>query len=187
MARPRDFDERQTVQKAMGLFWLCGYQGTSLSDLEEALGVGRKSLSNAFGNKRELFLKALDTYITKRPPVEQDGAGWDEIVATFNGGPPYNPKYRSCFLVNTVIEFGPLTEDDVAARVERHTEQLRQGFERAVTQAISDGHIPKQNAGDAAWFLCSALQGLSVMARAGTQPAQLHAIAKTTLATLESV
>src|SRR5438093_7941762 len=60
--RPRAFDCDQALDRALQLFWQKGYEGTSLSDLTEAMGINRPSLYAAFGNKEALFRKALDRY-----------------------------------------------------------------------------------------------------------------------------
>lgn len=60
--RPRGFDMEQAIQAARDVFWNKGYDGTSLDDLQEAMGIGRPSLYHAFGDKRSLFLRTLEHY-----------------------------------------------------------------------------------------------------------------------------
>src|SRR6202167_5712662 len=64
MGRPRSFDIDGALDRALQLFWRKGYEGTSLSDLTKAVGVNRPSLYAAFGDKKALFRKALDRYLT---------------------------------------------------------------------------------------------------------------------------
>jgi TetR/AcrR family transcriptional repressor of nem operon len=63
MARPREFDEDQALDRAMDVFWRKGYQGTSTDDLMEAMGIGRGSFYNTFGSKRDVYLRTLDRYL----------------------------------------------------------------------------------------------------------------------------
>ena len=63
MGRPRAFDVDVAVDQALRLFWTKGYEGTSLSDLTEALGINRPSLYSAFGSKEELFRKVVERYL----------------------------------------------------------------------------------------------------------------------------
>src|SRR5438094_9922303 len=62
VGRPRAFDVDEALDQALKVFWRKGYEGTSLPDLTKAMGINRPSLYAAFGNKEELFRKALDRY-----------------------------------------------------------------------------------------------------------------------------
>ena len=65
MPRTKDFDEHEVLDRAVELFWDRGYEATSVADLEKHLGVGRQSLYNTFGDKRELFLRSLSRYASQ--------------------------------------------------------------------------------------------------------------------------
>lgn len=65
MARPKEFNPAEALDKAMHVFWRKGYEATSMEDLLTAMDINRGSLYATFGNKRELFLKAMDLYCTK--------------------------------------------------------------------------------------------------------------------------
>jgi AcrR family transcriptional regulator len=60
--RPRQFDAENALTAALKVFWRKGFEGASLSDLTEAMGINRTSMYASFGNKEELFRKALDLY-----------------------------------------------------------------------------------------------------------------------------
>ncbi|MGZ0147021.1 TetR/AcrR family transcriptional regulator [Kribbella sp. WER1] len=60
--RPREFDVDEALERAMRLFWERGYEGVSLTDLTKAMGISKPSLYAAFGDKQELFRKALERY-----------------------------------------------------------------------------------------------------------------------------
>ncbi|PZG20456.1 TetR family transcriptional regulator, partial [Micromonospora craterilacus] len=62
VGRPRGFDADEALENAMRVFWQHGYEGASLADLTEAMGINRTSMYAAFGNKEELFRKALTRY-----------------------------------------------------------------------------------------------------------------------------
>src|SRR3954468_21430170 len=62
MARSKDFDEQEVLNKAVSLFWLKGYNGTSMQDLVDTLGISRSSLYDTYVDKHTLYLKALAFY-----------------------------------------------------------------------------------------------------------------------------
>src|SRR5260370_42041753 len=62
MARPREFDRDAARKRAMSVFWAKGYAGTSTDDLLEAMSIGRQSMYAAFGDKRTLYVEALQRY-----------------------------------------------------------------------------------------------------------------------------
>src|SRR6201986_4496734 len=62
MARHKEFDRDEALQKAMEVFWSRGYEAASIQDLVEHMGINRQSLYDTFGDKHSLFLQALDRY-----------------------------------------------------------------------------------------------------------------------------
>src|SRR5579863_4336505 len=67
--RPRSFDELEALEKAIQVFWSKGYDGVTIDDLVDGMGVGRPSLYAVFGDKRTLFLRALRAYAEKKGAV----------------------------------------------------------------------------------------------------------------------
>jgi TetR/AcrR family transcriptional repressor of nem operon len=65
MARPKEFDQEKALRKAIGLFSQQGFAATSTDDLMRVMEVGRQSMYDTFGDKRALFLKALELYVTE--------------------------------------------------------------------------------------------------------------------------
>jgi AcrR family transcriptional regulator len=72
MGRPRAFDMDQALDQALRVFWEKGYDGASVADLTEAIGINPPSLYAAFGNKEALFKKALDRYEAKRDQIMEE-------------------------------------------------------------------------------------------------------------------
>ena len=64
--RPRSFDETGALEKATQVFWSKGYDGVTIDDLVEGMGVGRPSLYAVFGDKRAIFLRVLKAYAEKK-------------------------------------------------------------------------------------------------------------------------
>ncbi len=64
MSRPKEFKKSDVLLKAMKIFWDKGYEGTSISDLTEKMNISRSSLYETFGDKHELFIEALEFYLS---------------------------------------------------------------------------------------------------------------------------
>lgn len=64
--RPRSFDEAEALEKAIQVFWSKGYDGVTIDDLVDGMGVGRPSLYAVFGDKRAIFLRALKAYAERK-------------------------------------------------------------------------------------------------------------------------
>lgn len=166
------------------MFWSRGYGGTSISDLEQELGIGRKSLYDTFGDKRELFLRILDRYVTAPYPISSPSAGRTEIERMFLESPSLDPSYRACLLANTMVEFGVDGDPDIVLRITRHLQRLEGLFARALRRAIADGEIAPLEVTATARYLTTSLQGIAVMARAGTSRAHLEEVVRVILSVL---
>lgn len=69
MGRPREFEIDDAIEKATGLFWRNGYEGTSLSDLTKTIGISPPSFYFAFGSKEGLFKKVIERYFTEQSKI----------------------------------------------------------------------------------------------------------------------
>jgi AcrR family transcriptional regulator len=187
--RPREFCVDQALSAALIVFWRKGYEGASLSDLTEAMGVTRPSLYAAFGNKEALFRKALDLYEreklayvscaleapTARGVAERLLNGALELQTT--GANP-----RGCLRVISSVACGAEAESikaEVVARRASSDAALIQRF----AKAKADGDLPDHiDPAPLAQYLGAVLQGLSVKAGAGAKPEELQGLVETTLA-----
>ncbi|MDP4510091.1 TetR/AcrR family transcriptional regulator [Nonomuraea turcica] len=187
--RPRSFEADRALEVAMRLFWRDGYEGTSLSDLTEAMGINRRSLYAAFGNKESLFLKAVDRYLqgpgafvaaalaepTARSVAERMLYGAADAY-TMPGHP------RGCLLVQGALACGAGAEPlrrDLAARRASGVAALRVRFERA----LMEGDLPAGiDPGTLAHYLTAVGQGISVQAAGGVSRVDLHRLADQALA-----
>ena len=193
MARPREFDVDEVLNRATELFWTKGYEETSMRELEEGLGVGRQSLYSTFGDKRELFLASLDRYATDQreriAPLLRADAGLDAIRTYFGEMVKYTTCFsprRSCMMLNSVVQFGQ-ADPEVARRYEANQQQLTAAFRHALNGAAKKGELPAgADLAALALFLVSQLYGLVVLTRSGATPATLERIVTTALSALEA-
>jgi TetR/AcrR family transcriptional repressor of nem operon len=152
MARPRQFDADDVVDRSMREFWGRGYRDTSVDDLVTATGLQPGSLYNAFpGGKRSLFLKALDRYSklvvpAKLGALESPDAGLAELRAYFDGlvEDLLTPEGRmGCLMVNSTVELAA-EDSEVGAIVRNHMQRLERNAETALRNAQRDGEIGEQ-------------------------------------------
>ena len=173
MARPREFDEAEALDRAMLVFWRQGFSGTSIADLVEATGLQRQSLYNAFGDA----LRALDEAIAI---YRERGSDLSSVLLSPNAGLAELRQFilatlhiqreldcGTCMLIKTA--FDPGVEDpDARAMVRQSAEQWKQRFAGTLAQARLRGELPPK--GDDAMladYLFSVHNGLSALARTG--------------------
>jgi TetR/AcrR family transcriptional regulator, transcriptional repressor for nem operon len=152
MARPREFDPDEVVDRSMREFWERGYRETSVDDLVAATGVRPGSLYNAFpGGKRRLFLDALARYSALVVPeklgaLERPGAGVAELRAYFDGlvrDLTTAEGRMGCLMVNSAMELAA-EDSEVGAVVRDHMSRLQRNAERALRTAKRRGEISKR-------------------------------------------
>ncbi len=190
MARPKAFDVDQALGRAMELFWLKGYQATSLPDLVEHMGIGRQSLYDTFGGKRQLFLQALDRYATVMiggalGRLEQSGASLDDLTAFLEAVVAYQTGKQvrtACLMINSAMELA-VRDKEVAHRVAAHHRRMEGAFRRALERAESLEEIhPLLPTNVVARHMVATVLGMIVAAKSGAEPAVLRDMASGVLA-----
>lgn len=189
--RPREFDYDQALEQAMRVFWSKGYEGTSMPDLTEAMGMNRPSIYASFGNKEELFRKALERYSQNAQAFFRealDKPTIHESVSAFLCGAatsfacPESP--RGCMAVQGALACSEEAETvrlEALGRREDVVKVLLERFERGV----AEGEIPKDtDINGLARFFTAIIQGMSVQSAGGASCEQLRAIAVNALKAL---
>lgn len=191
MARPKEFDREQVLDRAIELFWARGYEATSVGDLIDHLKIGRQSLYDTFGDKRALYLAALDRYRQKYGDLIPDlleGTGdirkvFSRVFAKLIDVAVERPS-KACMLVSAAAERCP-SDREVAVRFCTNTSALERTFTERLARAQRERELAKHHdpAALAAYFV-NAIRGLQIAGRGGMEPAALRRIADTTLAIL---
>ena len=180
--RTRQFDTDKALDRALEVFWNRGYEGATLPELTRAMGINRPSLYAAFGNKEQLFHKALDHYkdgpqaflaeaLEKPTAREVVEAIFSGFIRMQRGGA------RGCMIVSGALACG---ED--AEPVRQELARLRAGavaaFRARFEQAIRDGDLPKDtDCPTLARFIATVLNGLAVQAASGATEEELKLVA----------
>jgi AcrR family transcriptional regulator len=185
MARPRAFDLDVATERALHLFWRKGYEGTTLGDLTEAMGINRPSLYAAFGSKEGVFLRALERY------VEGPGAAVTAALQAKTGreaaqrmlrvyadaaGRPDTPQ--GCLLVQGALACGDESQSIRAklAEMRLSTETaLIERLERAKREGDLRADASPTDLGRYIWTVC---QGLAVQASGGATREQMRRLAQ---------
>lgn len=192
MPRPREFDVDAALQAAMTTFWEHGYEGASLSDLTAATGVGRQSLYLAFGDKRTLYLAALDRYreLFQAPLLDALAAEGDvravlrAAMVSLVDGSCADPAW-GCLLVNAATERAA-QDEEVRRRVATAFQALEDALVEALDAAADAGTLTaSRDHRSLARLLCTTVQGLRVVAAADPDPRALHDTIDTVLSVLD--
>ncbi|MFJ7126679.1 TetR/AcrR family transcriptional regulator [Streptomyces sp. NPDC098101] len=194
MARTKEFDPDAALRAALELFWARGYEATTMADLVEHLGVGRASIYATFGNKHELYLKALDRYAESQDPrlVEELSAPGPALPAVralvrrfAAEAATEGERLNGCFVTNSAAELGP-HDTAVARRVELNWEQLETLLHAALVRARAGGELPAGRDPRAlARMLLVLLQGVRVVGKASSDPARVRDAAEQALTLLD--
>lgn len=195
MARLKAFDEERAIDAAVDCFWMRGYEGTSVRDLAEAMGIGGTSLYNAYGDKRALFARSLERYANRsmreriarlesgHRPKEAIAAFIDEIVERSLK----DPDRKGCLLINSALDVAP-HDAEIGRVVSGYLDEIRVFFHRNLVAARKAGQVPRKiDADSVATHLLGVIAGIRVLARTGAGRRQLEDVARPALALLESV
>ncbi|WP_369283657.1 TetR/AcrR family transcriptional regulator [Oscillibacter sp. GMB15532] len=182
MGRSKEFDEDVVLQKAMELFWKQGYEKTSMSDLIEHMGIHRKSLYDTFGDKRELYLKAIESYgkysaKKLQSRISDATTAKQAIQNAFDYIIEGNEKERlGCFFVNAAAEMAP-SDQEVDEIVNQAFNQAEQRLSDIIRKGQQSGEIScDQDAQIWAEFLHNTLIGLRVLVRTSASKEKMRRI-----------
>ena len=184
MARTKEFDRDEALQRAILGFWKKGFAGTSIDDLVRATGIGRQSLYDTFGDKRQLFLEALRTY---------NAAGIAGVLEKLRTGPTAlaaiemllvemaeaGAKTRAlgCMGVNAICELAG-EDAEVRSLTDTSSALLEATLAAVLDEGKSKGAIRRGiDSRAAARFLAATLSGMKVQAKAGVPREALRDVA----------
>jgi len=193
MARAKDFDENEVLDKAICLFWHKGYNGTSMQDLVDGLNISRSSIYDTYTDKRTLYLKALTHY------QETAGARLTEVLSSTKPAKAKlkellelvindllsDKQHKGCFMVNAEVELAALDEKvkEIVCKNERHIEET---FRHVIHEGQKSKEIKsKKDATILARFLLNTVKGIRVSAKSSTDKAMFNEIIKTSLSVLD--
>ena len=193
MARQKEFDRAEALQKAMEVFWSRGYEAASIQGLIKHMGINRQSLYDTFGDKHTLYLKALDRYreVEGRKILElleQPGSVRRQLRKLFGIAIEKalcDRQRRGCFMGNAMSVLAGRCKDtadktcsNMGAAHEALYRALLRGKKAGELKGIRDPRAVSR-------FLYSSLQGLVLTGKATQDRNTLNDIVKVTLSVLD--
>jgi TetR/AcrR family transcriptional repressor of nem operon len=193
MGQVKQFDPAERLDLAVDAFWQNGFDGSAMQGLCKTMGLFPGSLYGTYGDKRQLFLKAVERYMAtvSVDAIEilgQEGSGLLALRHYFDGlidGIADGKRRWGCLVTNTIVELAQ-REPEIATMVQLHLARLEAGFAGAIDRARQAGEMPANTPLDTASFLVCVVQGLNVLAKTRPSRHRLERIAATALSTLEN-
>ncbi len=186
MGRPREFCLEGALEKALEVFWRHGFEGASMADLTAAMGITKPSLYASYGNKEELFRKALDLYDCKYMGFMREAltAGTSREVASailfgmVRASASDGEHPPGCMSVN-----GALACSAAADPIKEETTRRRKIFEGHLARRLggdrANGDLPADSDPQAlASFLMTMASGIAYQAASGASAASLRTTAE---------
>src|SRR6266446_5974035 len=171
LGRPRAFDPDVALDRAMHVFWSKGYEGASLSNLTRAMRINRPSLYAAFGNKEQLFGKALAA-----PKAR------DVVKEIFSGTARMADDPRiptGCLMVQGALACG---DTSVRKEVAERRAAAEVALRRRLQRAKREGDLPKNaDSAELAHYVMTVVRGMAVQSAGGASSDQLHRVAQIAL------
>jgi TetR/AcrR family transcriptional repressor of nem operon len=191
MPRPRTFDESEVVAAVRDEFWSRGYAATSIDHLTTVTGLGKGSLYGAFGDKHELFMRALDDYIGTalddvRAQLRDPGySAYERLVRHIRGqakGIAADKTRRGCMMAKSAAELSA-TDDTVERAVENAYVTWASELADCIKEAQREGAVDKeQDPPVLAMTVLAFMRGQEALHKGGAKPVQLKAAAEQMIA-----
>lgn len=193
MARHKEFNQQDALEKAMETFWQHGYEGTSIQDLVKSMGINRGSLYDTFGDKHSLYLAAIAHYdetivqkIVNR--LESPDASKQVIMDYFDElvERALDDQTRcGCFMTNAAVELCP-HDTEATKRIQTNLQRIENAFYHVLECAKAKGELKSNKDPKAlAYYLTCLLQGLRVTAKVNPKREILEDIVQIALSILD--
>tara|TARA_R110002050_G_scaffold19533_2_gene56169 strand:- start:769 stop:1332 length:564 start_codon:yes stop_codon:yes gene_type:complete len=169
MARSKQYNESEVIQKAMNLFWKNGYEATSIRMLEKEMGINQFSIYASFGSKQGVFLESIKAYKMELNRIRgvlsesNNGvAGIKQFFYDFLDFTKENEFHKGCLVCNTLSEVGKGADEVLTEELMKFTSEIRGLFVANLNQeqAKTSETIERE-----ANFLMTAILGLSLGSR----------------------
>lgn len=184
--RPLAFDRNTAHEIALKLFWTQGYEGTSISDLTDAIGINRPSLYASFGNKENLFKSCTEAYLANElsfiDEAMKEKTFNEALDKLFESEIELINENKGCMLINTALTCHP-ENDVIKTLLSEHRKALEGKIRKRTQQAQLKKEVPtSESPNTIAKYITSVYQGLSIQASDGASSKELQEVVKIALA-----
>ncbi|HTH99154.1 MAG TPA: TetR/AcrR family transcriptional regulator [Stellaceae bacterium] len=188
MGRPREFCVDMALDKALKVFWSKGYEGTSLTDLTEAMGITRPSLYSAYGSKEELFRRALDRYgashlgfVTDALAAATVREAIERLLYGLADAQTECDSPGGCMALNGALVCSE-EGDPIRRELIRRREQSRIALRERLEKARAEGDLPDStDTAKLALFITAVANGMAVQAASGVSREALYGVVEVAL------
>ncbi len=188
VGRPREFCVEEALAAALKVFWRKGYDGASLTELTEAMGVTRPSLYCAFGNKEALFKKALDLYEREKlafiDKALEAPTGREAVERFLNNACDLyaaDPETRGCMGVNSVLTCQGAASESVRQELIDRGLDVQSRLKTRLERAKAEGELGDADPAALALYIVTVGQGIALQAGIGAPSKALKQVAATAL------
>jgi len=169
--RKPTFNRDEALGIALDLFWRHGYEGVSIADLCQAIGIAPPSLYHAFGSKADLYRDVVRLYGASNMAPEEVAVLERGVEAVTRPGSPVG-----CMISSGMLMVGP-DNAGLAAELRTLRAELREALELRISRDVEVGVLPDTiDPTTLARFYATVLQGLSVQAVDGATRAELDTV-----------
>lgn len=191
MGQAKQFDPQERLDRAVDAFWEKGFDGIGVQQLCEAMELFPGSLYGTYGDKRQLFLKAVERYMATHSAeaieiLNRDASGLASIRSYFDrliDGIMDGKRKWGCLVTNSIVELAR-REPSVRAKVDVHLARLETAFAGAIARARDAGEIDADTPLETAAYLVCVVQGMNVLAKTRPPRDRLETIVSMALSTL---
>ena len=192
MARSKEFNEEEALDKAMEIFWKQGYEKTSIQDLVDQMGIHRRSLYDTFGDKHSLFVQTLERYESLiasqiRKQITEEMTTVESIRKIFELAIYSDNAYpKGCLMVNTAVELS-LLDDEVSQRIKAAFKQTENLIADLLIRGQARGEVASSfDINELARYIHNALIGIRVLVKMTADPKEFDSTIDMTLSILKN-
>jgi len=178
----KKFDETAVLERAMKLFWKQGFEATGTAQLIKEMGIGRQSVYDTFGSKRDLFIESLRHYAETNgklltTKLKGDEGYFQQLVDQFEVWGEFALNHeQGCMFVNTLAELAG-RDSDIQEILVNHNKGIEEQLIHTITLAIKADEVSKKlDAEQTAFTLVTLLNGLFLLSRTKPSKARIDSV-----------